>query len=82
VDVKVKIIAHEKLGDTSDLNRFYFSIEDQFTSFRINSITVQTARNLLSDIIPSTAFGQMIKSIARCEIKDYPNLVGSTYIHI
>jgi hypothetical protein len=84
MDVRTTILAHEPVEHGSqELHRFIFSIQDALnpTPTR-NGISLHTARVLASEVLPTTAFGQMVLTIAHADPADYDDLIGKTFTHL
>ncbi|WP_250537173.1 hypothetical protein [Caballeronia sp. AZ10_KS36] len=81
--VKATIHAHEAAdSDSGELHRFIFSISDEMNPQPVrNVVSLRTARVLANELLPDTAFAQMIVSIVRTEPADYDSLVGKVFRH-
>ncbi|SAK99515.1 hypothetical protein AWB76_07732 [Caballeronia temeraria] len=83
MQVKATLLAHEAVGpESGELHRFIFSISDELNRQPVhNVVSLRTARVLASELLPDTAFAQMIVTIVRTDPADYDSLVGKAFRH-
>ncbi|WP_250469801.1 hypothetical protein [Caballeronia sp. GAFFF2] len=79
--MKAKITSHFAVEDIGpEIHQFGFTVEDGFHTPMVETISLRTARVLVSELPDGTAFIAMLRVIVAALPEEYDSLVGRVFI--
>jgi hypothetical protein len=81
VSARATIVSHGSSGEPSsgETHQFHFQLRDDRHEPAVSSIALATARVLTGELLPTTAFAQMVDAIVSTEQANYDRLVGHVF---